>query len=151
MVNEDIEKQAEELTEEEKEALKQYLGVGANVPDEKQNVHSFLNRIATSQDTTKTGYLKDSELGNPTLTLRTFKDLALISDKIIDNELFKEYYNAKAEILTATSLSRGGFLAKLAVLQKREMADVTKDIPEQRENKGWFKKRKKPSEEENVQ
>ena len=132
--------QKQELSEEEKEQIKDALGFGATIPEEKHNIHSFLNKIATAPDTTKVGYLKSEELGNSTHTLRTYKEVGLIARKIRNRPTIAEYFDAKAEIMTATSLSRGGFLAKLAVLQKREIADVSED-KEKKENSGWFKKK----------
>lgn len=129
----------EELTQDEREALPQYLGFGAPLPEEKHNVHSFLFRVATSEDTTKLGNLTSDELGLPNLTLRANKELALISNKIMENDYFSQYYGAKGEILTSTSLSKEAKLINLAVLQKRVIEDATsKPI---KENKGWFKKK----------
>jgi len=44
-----------------------------------------------------------------------------------------------AEIQTATSLSKEGFLMKLSVTSKKEMADVTPKT--KKKNSGWFKKK----------
>ena len=129
----------EELTQEQKEELKEYLGVGTPVPEEKHNVHSFLYRVATSNDTTKLGNLEGDELGKPRLTLRTYKDLALISKEIIGNDFLAEYYTKQAEILTSTSLSKDAKLINLAVVQKRQIEDLSK--PPRKENSGWFKKK----------
>ena len=128
----------QELSETEKAAVKDYYGFGAPIPEEKHNVHSFLNKVATSDDTTKVGNLTAEEIGQPRLTLRTYKELALISDYIMDNPVFKNYYNANGEILTSTSLSKDGKLINLAVVQKRQIEDVTKP---KKENSGWFKKK----------
>ena len=128
----------ENLTTEEKQALKEYLGIGAPIPEEKHNVFSFLNKVATSDDTTKVGNLNIDELGMPTLTLRAYKDLGLISDKIIGNTFFHDYYIAKGENITATSLSKDAKLINLAIMQKRIIEDTTKP---KKENKGWFKKK----------
>jgi len=132
----------ENLSPEEKKALTEYLGFGAQLPEEKYNVHSFLNKVATSDDTTKTGNLKEEELGIPKISLRTLKELSLISDRIVGNTFFKDYYTAKGEILTATSLSKDAKLISLAVVQKRQIEDLTKT--ERKENKGWFKPKEKP-------
>lgn len=132
------------VSESEQKAVNEYYGFGAPIPEEKHNVHSFLNKVATSDDTTKVGNLTSDEIGLPRLTLRTYKELALIADKIIDNKDFSDYYNANAEILTSTSLSKDGKLINLAVLQKRQIEDVTKP---KKENSGWFKKKEdKPPE-----
>lgn len=129
----------ENISPEEKNALKDYLGFGAPIPEEKHNVHSFLYKVATSDDTTKTGNLTIEELGLPKINLRTHKELALIADKIMDNPFLRDYYAAKGEITTATSLSKDAKLINLAVMQKRQIEDVTK--PERKPNSGWFKKK----------
>jgi hypothetical protein len=133
----------DELTEEEKKTLQEYLsGYGAQVPEEKHTLHTFLFRIATSDDTTKTGNLKEEELGTPEFPVRSYKSFALWSDKVIRNSYFKEYFERESEDTTSTSLSRDGFLDKLSVLTKKELADTTK---RHSENKGWFRK-KQPEE-----
>lgn len=125
----------DQLTEEDKKTLKE-LGFGAAIPEEKHNVHSFLHKVATAEDTTKLGNLDISELGMPRLTLRTYKDLALISAHIIDNPYLAKYYSLQGENVTATSLSKDAKLINLAVIQKREIEDKTKPRVI---NKGWFK------------
>lgn len=129
------------LTPEEKEELQKYLGsYGAPTPDPKHNVHTFLDMIARAKDTSKLGNLKDEELGIMSHTVRANKVAHLIANEIIGDKELADYYAKKSEITTATSLSRGGFLPKLAVITKKEstVADLT---PEKKENKGWFKKK----------
>lgn len=132
----DVTTEVPELSMEDKDALKEYLGVGAPIPEEKHNVHSFLHKVATSDDTTKLGNLKEEELGMPSKTLRTYKEMALISHKIMDNQGLGDYYTAKGEIITSTSLSKNAKLINLAVITKKIVEDETK---ERKENKGWFK------------
>jgi len=112
-------------------------------PEEKQNIHTFLHNVATSKDTTKTGNLGIEELGNPTLPLRTYHELALFCNEVANMEYYADYFKKKAEILTATSLSKEAKLLNLAVLQKREVEDVTKP---KKVNKGWFKPKNRPPE-----
>jgi hypothetical protein len=131
-----------QLNEDEKRALTEYLGYGAQIPEEKNTLHTFLFRIATSDDTTKTGYLKEEELGTPEFSVRSNKSFALWSDKVIRNTYLKEFFEKDSEDTTSTSLSRDGFLDKLAVLTRKELADTTK---KQAVNKGWFR-RKQPEE-----
>lgn len=136
------------VTPEQSSAIKEYLGYGAPLPEEKYNVHSFLHKVATSDDTTKLGNLTAEEIGQPRHTLRTYKEIALIADKISTDEQLKDYYNAKAEILTSTSLSKDAKLINLAVVQKRQIEDVTK---KPKENTGWFKSKKDPNENQGEQ
>ena len=127
----------EELTMEEKEELKDILGGYPNV-DNKQSVHTFLHNVATAKDTTKLGNLKEEEIGMLSNPIRSFKHLALFSKEIMKNDSLANFFNSSSEIGTSTSLSREGFLTKLAVVTRREMADVTAP---RKENKGWFKKK----------
>ena len=135
------------LTDEEKKQLSEYFGFGAPIPEEKHNVHSFLHKVATADDTTKVGYLSEDELGVPSKNLRTYKEMTLIADKLMDNTTLKEYYQAKGEIITSTSLSKNAKLINLAVIQKRIIEDETK---ERKENKGWFKSKKTEEDKLNV-
>ena len=101
----------------------------------------FLNKVATSEDTTKTGNLKDEELGYTRFSLRSYKELALASEKLCQNDTWADYFKKKGEILTATSLSRNGFLTNLAVIQRRQIEDM--NATPAKENKGWFKPKEK--------
>lgn len=128
-----------ELTKDEKAALGDYLGgYGTPIQEEKHTVHKFLHDVAIAQDTTKVGFLKDEEIGIPKNPIRTHKSLALISDKIMDNPYFKDFFLCESEIVTSTSLSRDAKLLNTAVIQRRQIEDVTKP---KKQNKGWFKKK----------
>lgn len=133
-----------ELTPEEQAELTAFMNANAGSsasPEEKHNVHKFLHDISVSKDTTKTGYLTKEELGVPKHPVRVTKELALFCKDVADMNYFAEYFNAKAEIITSTSLSKDAKLLNAAVTTKREMADVTKREPT--EKKGWFKKKNK--------
>jgi len=106
--------------------------------EEKQNVHTFLHNVAIAKDTTKLGYLKDEEIGMPLLPVRTLHELAVFCSNVADMDYFSDYLKAEAEITTSTSLSRNAKLVSLAVLQKKEVSDVTKPV---KSNKGWFQKK----------
>ena len=134
----------EELTPQEQEQLVEAMkAYGTPVPEEKHNVHVFLNKVATSEDTTKTGNLKDEELGVTRFSLRSYKEMALCSEKLCNDDMWAEFFKKKGEILTATSLSRGGFLTQLAVIQRRQIEEIKQ---ERKENKGWFKSKDKKEE-----
>ena len=136
----------QQMSEEEQAAIEEALkNYGSPLPEEKQNIHTFLNKVATSKDTTKTGYLSDIELGVTPYSERTYKNIELISRELCNDGIWGEYFKSKAEILTATSLSRNAKLLSLAVLQRRELADVT-DI-NKKPNKGWFKQKEKKEDE----
>ena len=62
---------------------------------------------------------------------------------IAEEEDWADYFKAKSEILTSTSLSKDAKLLELAVVSRREVADVT---PKRQINTGWFKKKKQPTE-----
>ena len=135
----------EQLTPEEMQVLEEAMkSYGAPQQEEKHNVHTFLNNVAKSTDTTKTGNIDEAECGFTPYSLRTYKQLELASDVLCDDDIWADYFHKKGEILTATSLSKDAKLISLAVIQKREIADVTKKP--MKENKGWFRKGDKKSE-----
>jgi len=129
----------DELTEDEILKLAQVMKDNAPTQDEKHNVHTFLHSVVLAKDTKKIGNLRDdkdfSELGMPPHTVRGSFELARISDKIMDNTFFKEYFEDEAETTLATSLSRGGFLIRQATTTTKQVADATRRI---KENKGMF-------------
>jgi len=128
------------LTEEEVLELQKYLGTGSPSPEDKHSVHKFLADVSTSDDTTKTGFLEESEVGTPKFPTRTLKNVSLICSDIMGNPFFQEHYQKETEILTATSLSKDAKLISLAVISRRQLEDVTKP---KKENKGWFSKKDK--------
>lgn len=132
----------EELTEEEKGVLWNYLAQSQSMPqpDEKFNVHTFLHRIATADDTTKVGFLNEDEIGNALHPIRGHKEFALISSGIIGNKYFSDYFKTEGEIITSTSLSRQGFLVKQGTTTVRKIGDISQvKTP----NKSWFKRKEK--------
>lgn len=128
----------EEPTNEEMWKALSESGQSFPMAEEKYNVHLFLHRVATADDTTKVGYLKDEEIGVPLNHLRGLKEFALISEKIIGNTFFRDFFLAEAENITATSLSREGFLVKQATTQTKRLGDITKV---RKPSKSWFKKK----------
>ena len=62
-----------------------------------------------------------------------------ISEKIMNNPFFKDYFEAEAEDSLATSLSREGFLVRQATTMTKNVADITK---RKKINKGWFGSKK---------
>lgn len=124
----------EEMTEEQaQEMLRDFA-------EQKQTQHSFFTNVIKSEDTTKTGNLNDEEIGTPDLPERSNKELALFCEDVWEQKDWADLFKKKAEILTSTSLSKDALLLKLAVTNKKEMADLTPS--KKKENKGWFKKKR---------
>lgn len=136
----------EELSDSEKQEIKDLLGYGSQLPEGKQNVHTFLFNVATAEDTTKLGFLKDEEVGSLGNPVRSFKHLASFSGRIMGKPDLEKYFLGNSEIITSTSLSRQGFLVDRAVIQKRELKDTTSKP--RKENPGWFKGKDKNKETE---
>ena len=134
----------EGLTQEEQEALADLdelgKGYGYPQPEDKQNIYNYFKKVIAMLDNTKTANLTDDELGVAKIPVRTNQELALYCEKM-GMKGFADYFKNEAQILLATSLSREGFLDKLAVTQKRESEFKTK-AP--KVNKGWFQKKKQP-------
>lgn len=142
---EELKEAVSELSPAEKEEMAGLLGYGGSTPEGKHNVHTFLHNVATADDTTKLGNLREEEIGVLENPIRSFKFLGLFADKIMRKEGLRDFFNARSEIGTSTSLSRGGFLTKLAVVTRKELSDVTPK--ERKENKSWFKRGNKKEKE----
>jgi len=138
MEEQEVEQQQESQMNEDEIAERLASLVGTTpTAEERQNIHTFLNNVAVAKDTTKTGFLSTEELGMPILPVRTYKELALFCNEVANMNYFSDYFLKKAEIATSTSLSKEAKLLSLAIMQRREVADVT--AAPRKENKGWFK------------
>ncbi len=141
------EKKQEDLTDEEA-LLKIAQAMKDNAPslEDKQSVYTFLFNVASAKDTTKIGNLQVdkeiNELGVPKHNVRGIKDMARISNNIMGNDFFKDYFESEAEDVLATSLSREGFLVRQATVQTKQIADITK---RKKINKGWFTQKEEKS------
>jgi len=110
--------------------------------EDKQNVHTFLMSVAQAEDSSKilkTGNLRDdkdlNEIGIPRWNVRGALEMARISDMLMDNDFFKEYFEAQAKETLSSSLSREGFLIKQATTTTKQVADATK---RRKVNRGMF-------------
>jgi hypothetical protein len=123
-IEEEIEEGAVETAETQSDAredaeLPQDYGSPEEVTPE--NVHTFLKRaIFDTPYTTKVANLKQPELGQPQIPVRTWLNIAL-SFKMRNREGLNKYCMDKANIITDTSLSRDATSLKMAVTQKKEV------------------------------
>lgn len=115
----------------------------APTPDEKHNMHTFLVNAVKEDEVEhviKLGNLRDdkelNELGIPVWTVRGSLEMARISNMIMDNEFFKDYFNKATIETVSSSLSREGFMIRQSGTTTKAVADVTK---RRKTNKGWFK------------
>lgn len=137
----------EELSDEEA-ILKIAQAMKDNAPsqDEKHNVHSFLVNVTKEEEiekVSKIGNLRDdkdvNELGLGIWNVRGCLEMARISDKLMGNQFFSDYFNSAAKEILSTSLSREGFLIRQATTQTKQVADITK---RRKINKGMFGSKK---------
>ena len=124
----------EEMTEKEAQDVLRQMA------ENKQSIYAiFAKVINKNQPTTKVGNLSIEELGMSKLPFRTYLELGLFCEDIVGDKEFADYFRKMGAIQTDSSLSKEGFLMKLLVTMKKELADVS---PKSK-NKGWFRKRDK--------
>lgn len=127
----------QELTDEEAiMKIAQAMKDNASSQDEKHNVHTFLTNIVQTTEiekAEKVGNLRDgskedsiNELGVPTWNVRGALEMARISDKLMGNTFFKEFFEEQAKETLFTSLSRAGFLIRQGTTSTKQVADITK-------------------------
>ena len=136
----------EEMSDDE--ALKKIVeAMKGNAPsqDDKNNMHTFLLNVVQADEIdkiAKVGNLRDdkdlNELGLPIWTVRGGLDMSMISDKLMDNNFFKEFFERQAKNTLTTSLSREGFLIKMNATTTKQVADTTK---RKKTNRGMFGKK----------
>lgn len=130
----------EEFTPEEMQLAEELAESGYGYPkeEEKQNIFSFFRRVIFMPDTSRTSNLTEDELGMVKIPVRTNLELAEYCKHQGLNGLSQFFFN-EAQIISNTSLSRDGFLDKLAVTQKREVESKRREFTA-KQKKNWFKK-----------
>ena len=133
-----------QLTEEEAEQLSQALGSGENGMSASHvemtpNVHSFLKDASRnktqeisrgfSRPAVALSNVTEEELGHGEITVRGLQKISLFCNVVGNKKGFSNYFSQKAEILNATSLGKNAELLKLAVMQKKVIADETRKKP----------------------
>lgn len=135
-----------ELTDEEAIAkIAEAMKGNAPTQEDKQNVHTFLINVVQAENIekiSKIGNVRDdkeiNELGIPRWNVRGALEMARISERLMDNNFFKEYFESQAINTLNTSLSREGFLVKQATTITKQVGDVTK---RRKINRGMFGKK----------
>jgi hypothetical protein len=134
---------------EEEEALMKLASAmkdGTSSEDERQNIHTFLTNVVNVEEierSSKVGNLRDdkdiNELGLPAWHVRGALEMSRISDKIMQNTFFKEYFDKQALETLGTSLSREGFLIRQGTTSTKQVADITR---RKKVSKGFLGKEK---------
>lgn len=129
----------EELTPEELQALNEYLNANPQYED-KPSPFAFFKHILGLSDTLKAGNLTNEELGQAEFPVRTSQSLALFCKKM-GMIGFQRIFEAESEIITASSLSRKGFLVKQSMTTRKETA--VGQFGGSSKRKGLFSKKEK--------
>lgn len=123
------------ITEEE---VRKALGYGYPEAEEKQNLIAFFREIIRRKENIKTGNLTEPEVGFAKTPARTNLDIANYCD-LMGMSGFGEVFQQDAQVLLGTSLSRDGFLDKLAVTQKKQSETSLKKMDPQQRKRGLFR------------
>ena len=116
-----------------KEIMEAY---GSPEPEEKMNQHSFLHKAAfLSDDTIRTTFLHQEELGKPLFTVRFMMDMEDIASYYLDPIILEingkngtkienkisSYFKEKIYNITHSGMSNKGFAMNLNVTRKMDM------------------------------
>lgn len=123
IIQEEIEEEErEQQYEEDAEAAEDFSDIDPGAvpqPEEQKSVLTFLEGILDGDDRFKTAYLTWEELGKPTFSTRFWINLSNTCDRLFSMPIVASYCLLKARVTTDTSLSREGFIASLAVTQRK--------------------------------
>lgn len=112
-------------------------------PEKKDGTLLFFRDLIKAKDSRKIANINNQELGITPISVRGYLNIANFCASQNLNPSITAYFNNRAEIVAATSMSHKGFLVNLAVTQiKREQKLMSQ--PEQK--KGFFSSFSKPKE-----
>lgn len=149
-LTEDESSESVELSQEELNSINKYLSAdelktflsdsgGYPEPPKRYNLLDFFKEVHNSEDNhhqiSKTGFLKEEELGRAVTPVRTYFSVANYADSE-DLSLVAGYLRGKGINIVNTSLSRKGFFLNLSVTQKKESR--TMGAPVRRVKEGMF-------------
>jgi len=96
------------------------------VNDDKEGIAELFNKALETKDSTKSAFLNQAELGNNDFSVRSCKRLALIFRQTLPYNLgVAEYFEAEAEHILATSVSRKGWFVEAWVSMKKITSKLT--------------------------
>lgn len=126
--------QAQELSKQLDAEENNTTDYGSPTPEKKDSTLILFRELIDSKDSKKFGNLSKEELGKVTIGARHHLDSALFCDSQGLPEL-AQYFEDKAEIIFATSLSLKGKLIDNIVTQIKKEQKLQTDIPKKT---GWF-------------
>lgn len=127
--------------------MKDLMGAyGAPTPPSSDNLFRFLRDILTLKNSDRVGNLKDSELGMPKKTVRSY---LMIKEYCKAEGLHRvaDYMQSHANIVTSTSMSRKGYFLGLGVTQVKREQKIRTDQPQFK--KTLFGMKEVPQDEQN--
>ena len=98
--------------------------------EKKDDLFSLFWKMVNKSDSSKIANLSKQELGMLNLPVRDCQKIALLATTL-GHKGFAKFFIAQAEIISSTSLSKGGFLPQIVVTSRRVKAkDENKELPE---------------------
>lgn len=98
--------------------------------EKKDDLFSLFWKMVNKSDSSKIANLSKSELGMLNLSVRDCQKIALLATTL-GHHGFAKFFIAQAEIITSTSLSKGGFLPQIVVTSRRVKAkDENRELPD---------------------
>ena len=122
MDEDDEEDEQEEAIEENMELSQEIQDAyGAPEPDAKHNQYTYLHKASfDSDDTVRTTFLHEGELGRPLFTVRFLLDLYKMA-MYDDLDKIAAYYREKVQNITHSGMSNKGFAMTLNVTQRKDV------------------------------
>jgi hypothetical protein len=107
------------------------------MPEEKQGIFQFFNKVIETDDTSKVGNLNEHELE----AVRLYQGLALYANTM-GLDIVADHMVNEGEVMLSTSDSKTGFLIRSVITSRKEWKGSE---GEKKEKKGWFGKQKAES------
>ena len=131
---EELEAQSEEMEDDmAMESMEKQQDWGEDMTpayEKKDDLFSLFWKMVNKADSSKIANLSKQELGMLNLPVRDCQKIALLANTL-GHKGFAKFFSAQAEIISSTSLSKGGFLPQIVVTSRRVKAkDENRELPE---------------------
>jgi len=103
----------------------------------KESIFTFFRHLLGITDSSKVANLDRRELGMLDLSVRNSEHLAGLGE-MLHNKAYQDYFMRKAEITSATSMSKKGWLPELVVSQKKFTQRAVQPMNLQPSKKGFL-------------
>lgn len=106
-------------------------GYGSPEPEKKDGIFRFFRDVLKFPESWKVGNLKDVEIGQSKLSIRSLLELGQYAEKEGLNEV-ADYFVERANIVGSTTMGRKGFFLQTSITNIKKEQKIREPMPEKK-------------------